>query len=274
MAERRMFAKTIIDSDTFLDMPMSTQALYFHLSMRADDDGFINNPKRIQRMVGAGDDDLKLLIAKSFIITFDSGVVVIKHWRIHNYIQNDRYKPTMYAEEKALLSVEPNKAYALDTECIHDGYIEDTQVRLGKDRIGKDRVEVREKINYQQIADMYNETCVSFPKLVKLSDTRKRAIKARLKNYTVDDFKRLFEMAEQSDFLKGKNKRNWSATFDWLINDANMAKVLEGNYASPNQRKIVSTAPMVKVEEENYETDEEWLERMKREAEEEENAKV
>jgi len=274
MAERRMFAKTIIDSDTFLDMPMSTQALYFHLSMRADDDGFINNPKRIQRMVGAGDDDLKLLIAKSFIITFDSGVVVIKHWRIHNYIQNDRYKPTMYAEEKALLSVEPNKAYALDTECIHDGYIEDTQVRLGKDRIGKDRVEVREKINYQQIADMYNETCVSFPKLVKLSDTRKRAIKARLKNYTVDDFKRLFEMAEQSDFLKGKNKRNWSATFDWLINDANMAKVLEGNYASLNQRKIVSTAPMVKVEEENYETDEEWLERMKREAEEEENAKV
>ncbi len=281
MAERRMFAKTIIDSDAFLDMPMSTQALYFHLSMRADDDGFINNPKRIQRMVGAGDDDLKLLIAKSFIITFDSGVVVIKHWRIHNYIQNDRYKPTTYAEEKALLSVKPNKAYTLNTECIHDGYIEDTQVRLGKDRLVKDRiegdrVEVREKTNYQQIADMYNETCVSFPKLVKLSDTRKKAIKARLKNYTVDDFKRLFEMAEQSDFLKGKNKRNWSATFDWLINDANMTKVLEGNYANsyPNQRKTVSTAPIVKVEEENYETDEEWLERMKREAEEEENAKV
>ena len=140
MAERRMFAKTIIDSDAFLDMPMSTQSLYFHLSMRADDDGFINNPKRIQRMIGASEDDLKLLIAKAFIITFDSGVVVIKHWKIHNYIQNDRYKPTVYAEEKALLDVKKNKSYTLKNECIQDGYIVDTQVRLGKDRLGKDRL--------------------------------------------------------------------------------------------------------------------------------------
>jgi hypothetical protein len=87
MAERRMFAKIIIDSDAFLDMPLSTQALYFHLSMRADDDGFINNPKKIQRTIGATDDDFKLLIAKHFVIPFDSGVVVIKHWKIHNYIQ-------------------------------------------------------------------------------------------------------------------------------------------------------------------------------------------
>src|SRR5574344_93225 len=127
MAERRMFAKTIIDSDAFLDMPMSTQALYFHLSMRADDDGFINNPKRIQRMIGASDDDLKLLIAKAFIIVFDSGVVVIKHWKIHNYIQSDRYKPTVYAEEKAQLDVKKNKAYTLNDECIQNVYISDTQ---------------------------------------------------------------------------------------------------------------------------------------------------
>ena len=140
MAERRMFAKTIIDSDAFLDMPMSTQALYFHLSMRADDDGFINNPKRIQRMIGASEDDLKLLIAKAFIITFDSGVVVIKHWKIHNYIQSDRYKPTVYAEEKALLDVKKNKAYTLNDECIQDVYITDTQDRLGKDRLGKDSI--------------------------------------------------------------------------------------------------------------------------------------
>ena len=88
MAERRMFSKTIIDSDAFLDMPLSTQSLYFHLSMRADDDGFINNPKKIQRMIGCADDDLKLLIAKNFIIPFESGIVVIKHWKIHNYIRN------------------------------------------------------------------------------------------------------------------------------------------------------------------------------------------
>ena len=104
MAERRMFAKTIIDSDAFLDMPLSAQCLYFHLSMRADDDGFINNPKKIQRMVGAMDDDLRILIARKFIIPFESGIVVIKHWKIHNYIRSDRYKETVYQEEKAMLS--------------------------------------------------------------------------------------------------------------------------------------------------------------------------
>lgn len=114
MAERRMFAKTIIDSDAFLDMPLSAQALYFHLSMRADDDGFINNPKKIQRMVGASDDDCKLLILKRFILTFESGVIVIKHWRIHNYIQKDRYRETVYLQEKSSLYLNENNAYTED----------------------------------------------------------------------------------------------------------------------------------------------------------------
>lgn len=100
MAERRMFSKVVIDSDTFLDMPLSAQALYFHLSMRADDDGFVNNPKRIQAYVGASTDDLKILLAKHFLIPFESGVVVIKHWKVHNYIQKDRYKETYYQKEK------------------------------------------------------------------------------------------------------------------------------------------------------------------------------
>ena len=116
MAERRMFAKTIIDSDAFVDMPLSTQALYFHLSMRADDDGFINNPKKIQRMIGASDDDLKMLIAKRFIIPFDSGIVVIKHWKIHNYIRGDRKKDTVYPEEMSLLVEKENGAYSLVSE--------------------------------------------------------------------------------------------------------------------------------------------------------------
>lgn len=148
MAERRMFAKTIIDSDAFLDMPLSTQSLYFHLSMRADDDGFINNPKKIQRMVGASDDDLKLLIAKNFIIPFESGIVVIKHWKIHNYIQSDRYRPTMYKEEKEMLQTKVNKAYTLqDTACIQDGYITDTQVSLDKVKLDKviDNIEIQEE---------------------------------------------------------------------------------------------------------------------------------
>lgn len=151
MAERRMFAKTIIDSDMFLDMPLSTQALYFHLSMRADDDGFINNPKKIQRMTGASDDDLKVLVMKRFIIPFDSGVVVIKHWKIHNYIRNDRYKETVYQEEKAQLEMKENGAYTeLSPIGIpdgnQDGYQVETQDRLGKvsegkDRLGEDSVE-------------------------------------------------------------------------------------------------------------------------------------
>ena len=139
MAERRMFAKSIIDSDVFLDMPLSAQALYFHLSMRADDDGFINNPKKIMRFIGASDDDIKILIAKRFILDFESGVVVVKHWLIHNYIQKDRYKPTNYFEEKNTLFIDKNKAYTKrDTgQCIQDVYNMETQVRLGKVRKGK-----------------------------------------------------------------------------------------------------------------------------------------
>lgn len=140
MAERRMFAKTIIDSDSFLDMPLSAQALYFHLSMRADDDGFINNPKKIQRMVGCADDDMRLLVAKAFIIPFESGVVVIKHWRINNYIRNDRYKPTNYTEEMAQLQVKENGAYTEKLPLgIPNGYQMDTQVRLGKVRDIKEK---------------------------------------------------------------------------------------------------------------------------------------
>ena len=138
MAERRMFAKTIIDSDAFLDMPLSSQALYFHLSMRADDDGFINNAKKIQRMLGCADDDLKILLAKNFIIPFETGVCVIKHWKIHNLIQKDRYKPTVYLEHKQQLSLKNNNVYTMDTQCIQDVSKVETQVSIGKVSQGKE----------------------------------------------------------------------------------------------------------------------------------------
>ena len=141
-----MFTKKITESDAFLDMPSSTQMLYFHFSMNADDDGFVNNPKKIQKMCGASDDDFKLLIVKSFIILFDSGIIVIKHWKMHNYIQADRYRPTDYLEEKSMLGIKSNKAYTLDvskmdTECIQNGYIgKDSigEVSIDKDSIDKD----------------------------------------------------------------------------------------------------------------------------------------
>ena len=147
MAERRMFAKTIIDSDAFLDMPLSTQCLYFHLSMRADDDGFVNNPKKIQKMLGASEDDLKLLMAKSFILLFDTGVIVIKHWRINNYIRNDRYHETAYQDEKSLLSLKENNAYTLNSDNVgipcgnQTVYQMETEVSIGKDSIDKSNKE-------------------------------------------------------------------------------------------------------------------------------------
>lgn len=143
MPERRMFTKKITESDAFLDMPSSAQMLYFHLSMNADDDGFVNNPKKIQRMCGASDDDFKLLLMKSFILSFESGVIVIKHWKMHNYIQIDRYRPSDYVDEKSMLGLKSNKAYTLDeskmvTRCIQNVSV--GKERIDKDSIGKDSI--------------------------------------------------------------------------------------------------------------------------------------
>jgi len=139
MAERRMFAKTIVLSDAFLDMPTSARCLYFTLGMFADDDGFVNSPRGIMRQCGASDGDMQILLDKKFVLLFESGVIVIKHWRIHNYIQKDRYKPTKYQEEMSQLTTDDNGGYRMDTNCIQTGYNLDTQVRLGEVSTGKDK---------------------------------------------------------------------------------------------------------------------------------------
>lgn len=144
MAERRMFAKSVIDSDDFLDMPADAQLLYFHLSMRADDDGFIT-PKKIMRMIGASEDSLKILVLKKFVIPFDSGVIVIRHWKVNNYLRNDRYNETQYKDEKGHLTLIGNKYEVMELEdrdtsgipTVSQRYPQD---RIGKDRIGKDRL--------------------------------------------------------------------------------------------------------------------------------------
>ena len=245
MAERRMFAKSVVMSDAFLDMPMSARCLYFTLGMLADDDGFCGNPKSIMRQCGASQDDMKALIEKRYVLAFKSGVIVIKHWRMNNYLKNDRHHQTTYLEELSLLAIDDKGAYTeastdlspiciqdgdkVETECIQDGDI--GKDRLGKDRLGKDNIsEPVVRADYQTLMDMYNEICVSYPRLTVLSDARKKAIKARMKTYSIEDFKSLFQKAEASDFLKGKNDRNWSANFDWMVKDSNMAKVLDGNY--------------------------------------------
>ena len=215
MAERRMFTKKITNSDAFIDMPLSTQALYFHLNMEADDDGFNSSPKKIQRMIGASDDDLKLLFAKNFIIPFESGVVVIKHWKLHNYIRNDRYKETVYQEEKALLEVKDNNVYTLG---IPNGYQMDTQVRLGKVSIDKNSIELVENIYcpadaeqnipYKEITEyLNNRTGSNYKHTTKKT---KDLIKARFnEGFTIDDFKIVID----------------KKTVEW-INDKEMNKYL------------------------------------------------
>lgn len=202
-----MFAKTIIDSDAFLDMPLSTQALYFHLSMRADDDGFINNPKKIQRVIGCGDDDLKLLLAKNFIFAFESGVVVIKHWKIHNLIRNDRYKATVYQDEKAQLSLKDNKAYTLG---LPNDNQRETQVRLGKVSLVEDSLG-QESIDNKPVRHKYGEY-----KNVLLSDEDLE----KLQNEFPYDYEERIERLSSYIASTGKTYKNHLATIrNWARNE-------------------------------------------------------
>lgn len=194
MAQRRMFSKKIVETDFFMEMSPTAKLLYFYLNMSADDDGFVGNPKTIKLISGATDDDLKILIAKQFIIPFESGVVVIKDWKIHNYIQKDRYNQTQYLDEKRQLLVEENGTY---TKCIQDVSSLDTQVRLGKskDRLGKSNNTMSDKsddvIPYSEIISYLNEkTGRSF----RTTEAHKRFIKARWnENYKLDDFKKVVD---------------------------------------------------------------------------------
>ena len=273
MAERRMFAKTIIDSDAFLDMPLSTQALYFHLSMRADDEGFVNNPKKIQRVIGCSLDDLKLLVAKNFIIPFESGVVVIKHWKIHNYIQSDRFKETVYREERSKLKVKDNKAYTLESEpCIQDVSKVETQVSIDKVSIDKDNILDTNVSNCQTpsskdvrlVVEMWNSLeSFGIRPVSKMTSSSKRSsnLRARLREYSLEDFETAIENIKHSDFLLGKHSgRPWQITFDWFVLPSNFPKVLEGNYISDNylERKAQKTTQAEETQTPEM-SDEEWI---------------
>lgn len=222
MAERRMMSKSIIKSDTFLDMPATTQNLYFHMLLDADDDGFINAPKSIMRMIGAKDDDMKVLTAKQFVIPFESGVVVIKDWKIHNYIQNDRYKPSTLPE-RDLLNIQKDKTYTLkndvssmDTKCIQSvsigkdrlGKVRLGEDRIGKDRVGKDSIDTLCHVTHDDVDKSHIEIIeyLNIKTGSKFKPTTKpyiQAIRSRLKEgYTVDDFKTVID----------KKCREWQGT--------------------------------------------------------------
>ena len=249
MASRRMFAKAIIDSDEFLDMPMSARLLYYDLGMRADDDGFVNSPKKIMKMVGATNDDMNILIMRSFIIPFDNGIVVIRHWRINNYLRRDRYVETQYKEEKSLLDVDDSGRYNKTKQVGIPGGI--PVVATGKDSIGKDiyissnedisqhedrdyvnKMDVDLIMNYWNALSVYGITPVK--KLISTTN-RYKMLKARIREYGVDDVVKAIESIKRSDFLKGKNDRGWMITFDWFVKPNNFPKVLDGKYVNKQE---------------------------------------
>ena len=174
MAQRRMFSKKITETDLFLDMPTSTQCLYFHLNMAADDDGFIGNVKTIKRMIGASDDDLKLLIAKEFLIPFESGVVVIKDWKVHNYIRSDRYNKTIYTDEKRRLSELESGEYSQKELNVIPNVIPMVDERLPQVRLGKDRV-IKDISPNESVDSDFDKLWALYP--------RKEGKKAALKKY-------------------------------------------------------------------------------------------
>ena len=198
MAQRRMFSRKITETDRFLEMPLSSQALYFHLNMGADDEGFIDKAKTIQRTIGASDDDMKLLIAKGFLIPFDSGVVVIRHWRIHNYIRSDRFQSTLHQDEKTQLEYDHSKTAMLKPleNVIPNGYQMDTQGRVGKVSLDEGSLTTYPKdpdnIPYKEIIDYLNsKTGKNYRDNVQKN---RSLIKARWsEGYRLDDFKQVID---------------------------------------------------------------------------------
>ena len=276
LANKRMFTMKIVDTDAFLDMPLSTQCLYFHLNMRADDDGFIGNPKRIEKIIGANDDDLKLLIAKRFVILFDDGVIVIKHWRMHNTLSRDRYIETSYTDEKKKLLLKDNGSYSLtngnsidDTKLIErsnrqtqkrrktdeqkthsdkdiglDKDLElDLDIELDKDKEKdiNDLIVSKDTIrqtDVQRIIDEWN-TLEEFgiTPVKRMTPKREQAVKARIRQNHMDDILEAIENIRHSSFLQGQNKEGWMITFDWFLKPGNFAKVFEGNYLDKSGNK-------------------------------------
>ncbi len=219
MANKRMFSLKIVDTDIFLDMPLSAQNLYFHLNMRADDDGFIANHKKIMRMIGSNDDDMKILLAKDFIIPFESGVCVIKHWKIHNYIAKDRYHETIYIEEKGELEEHKNGMY---TKCIQVVNKVNTQSRLDKIRLDKINT------NNKPIKKKYGEY-----KNILLTDEEYEKLKTK-----TDNREEWIKTLDEGIELKGyKYKSHYLAILKW--------------YAREGEKKEIKNTPFHTILSEN-----------------------
>lgn len=254
MAERRMFARSIINSARFLRMPATSRLLYYDLGMAADDDGVVE-AFTVMRTTGAVDDDLRVLVSKGFVTVLNDDLVsYITDWKRNNLIKKDRYRPSVYTD----LLVQISNGTQPEPIWNPAGTQPEPQVRLGKDRleIGKDNsisppaldepeeenapkgATPHPRVDYQSIVDDYNATCTKLPACKKLTDARRKAIRARLNTYTPEELHQVFVNAQNSPWHTGQNKNNWTANFDWMMKDTNAAKMLERG----DQAKSASTA--------------------------------
>ena len=215
-----MFSLKIVDTDNFLDMPIGSRLLYYDLSMRADDDGFVDNPKKIMKIIGCAEDDFKVLIAKQYLIPFESGVCVIKHWHVHNLIRSDRYKETDYKLEKSSLVVENNKYLLTGTQnVIPNGNQVQPQVRLGKVRLGKDRIDnnahalgddnsLESKFNYLLNSDFKK----AFNDYLDMRNKKNRAATKRAKELVLIDLHK-YQLNEAISMLEQSIVNSWQGVF-------------------------------------------------------------
>ena len=313
MAQRRMFSIALIDNDKFMELPLSAQAVYFHLGLRADDDGFVGNPKSTLRMIGGTKEDFTALQKAGLVREFESGVVLIVNWSEHNSIRKDRYRPTVFRKEKSEASDVFTACDEDETEAVTDGCTDadncDAQDRLGKDRLGKDRsgkdssdkdssdkdssdkdssekkrtdkvsthkestskatageqsaeekskaeaskTEVKEEQQStehsrqgkivtdgcvcddkcSEIFSLYNRICTALPQAKVLSEDRQAQISLLLRKYTAEQVEEAFYITQHSPFLTGHGKGGWRASFDWLIKEENIQRVLEGCFDKP-----------------------------------------
>ena len=178
MAQKRMFDKSITSDDIFLEMPIGSQLLYFHLSMNADDDGFINNWKSIMKMIGAKEDDLKVLLAKSYILPFESGVIVIKHWKINNYLRNDRYKPTRFKEEASKLIIDNNSVY----QWYSNGIPSIDKNSIDKNSIDKNSIDIPKQLENKSDVKMYDRCTTDVANIKDRVITRVKDITRNINN--------------------------------------------------------------------------------------------
>ena len=245
-----MFAKSIVQGSRFLKMPVSSRELYFQMGMAADDDGVVE-AWNVMRLTNAREDDLRVLVAKGYVQILDDEdlIAYLTDWEANNSIRKDRYHAGIYRDLKVQIVTNQPSVNQLTTICQPTDNQMTTEDRLGKDRIGKDRLEEnttyssstgvdpQPKISATDVVNLYHDICKSYPRVRSISDNRRKAINARLRTHSMDEVREVFEKAERSSFLKGSNKRNWSANFDWLMNDTNFCKVLDGNFNDKDDEK-------------------------------------